>query len=302
MKRLLFLFAPVILILALGLACSMPLTPAIKMTQTASLEPKTAEPSLTPQPSVTSQPQETGTPTPTLTRTTPPTTTALASRTPAGICNLAKFEADINYPDDTVVESGKNFDKKWRLRNDGTCSWTSGYKVVFVSGDAMGGAGTMPLTNAAVQPGASVTVSVNLTAPSAPGTYRANYKLQAADGSLFGIDPPGNVFYVRIEVQNPNGDVPADTSEESVDSDNGQVVRPTTPTFSRYLKLTNPYMQGDDVLEVQQKLIARGYTITGSADGTFGKKTDAAVRQFQADQGLAVDGVVGPKTWAALWN
>lgn len=36
------------------------------------------------------------------------------------------------------------------------------------------------------------------------------------------------------------------------------------------------------------------------ADGIFGAKTEKAVRQFQADHGLTVDGVVGKKTWKAL--
>ncbi len=35
-------------------------------------------------------------------------------------------------------------------------------------------------------------------------------------------------------------------------------------------------------------------------DGAFGKMTDKAVRQFQRDEGLAVDGIVGPVTWDAL--
>lgn len=50
---------------------------------------------------------------------------------------------------------------------------------------------------------------------------------------------------------------------------------------------------------VQQLLIDRGYD-PGPVDGIFGPRTDAAVRQFQNDNGLAADGVVGPMTWAAL--
>ncbi len=56
---------------------------------------------------------------------------------------------------------------------------------------------------------------------------------------------------------------------------------------------------GPAVTELQNRLIARGY-FTGPADGVFGAATDAAIRRFQADNGLAVDGIVGPATRSAL--
>jgi peptidoglycan hydrolase-like protein with peptidoglycan-binding domain len=36
------------------------------------------------------------------------------------------------------------------------------------------------------------------------------------------------------------------------------------------------------------------------ADGIFGSATEAALRQFQRDNGLVPDGIVGPQTWTAL--
>jgi peptidoglycan hydrolase-like protein with peptidoglycan-binding domain len=56
---------------------------------------------------------------------------------------------------------------------------------------------------------------------------------------------------------------------------------------------------GAAVVKLQQALIARGYDPHG-VDGSFGPKTDAAVRAFQRAHGLKVDGLVGPITWHAL--
>lgn len=59
--------------------------------------------------------------------------------------------------------------------------------------------------------------------------------------------------------------------------------------------------QSDDVKAVQQTLIDAGYDLgAGGADGIFGADTEAAVRKFQQNNGLAVDGIVGKNTTAAL--
>lgn len=58
---------------------------------------------------------------------------------------------------------------------------------------------------------------------------------------------------------------------------------------------------GTYVTLLQTQLIQRGYSCGASgADGKFGSGTLAAVKAFQKDNGLAADGVVGKKTWAAL--
>ena len=58
---------------------------------------------------------------------------------------------------------------------------------------------------------------------------------------------------------------------------------------------------GKQVETIQRQLRAKGYDC-GNPDGKFGPRTDAAVRQYQMDHGLLVDGIVGPKTWASLFS
>ncbi len=57
--------------------------------------------------------------------------------------------------------------------------------------------------------------------------------------------------------------------------------------------------RGADVTYLQQRLTAQGYGV-GAIDGDFGQKTLEAVKAYQADYGLKVDGIVGAKTWASI--
>jgi len=79
----------------------------------------------------------------------------------------------------------------------------------------------------------------------------------------------------------------------------GDVPTPTpVPTQKPTLRKgsTGPY-----VVECQEDLLKLGYDLSPyGADGKYGNKTAAAVKQFQKDSGLVADGICGPKTWAAL--
>ena len=57
--------------------------------------------------------------------------------------------------------------------------------------------------------------------------------------------------------------------------------------------------KGKSVTAVQQQLIKHGYNATDK-NGVYGKETKWAVRLFQQDRGLPVDGIVGPATYNAL--
>lgn len=59
--------------------------------------------------------------------------------------------------------------------------------------------------------------------------------------------------------------------------------------------------KGEYVTLMQTKLALRGYDLGSyGIDGDFGRATEAAVKQFQRDWGLTVDGICGKKTWAVL--
>lgn len=62
-------------------------------------------------------------------------------------------------------------------------------------------------------------------------------------------------------------------------------------------------MTGPQVEMLQLALLRAGYNIKGNnngIDGIFGNSTYLAVREFQKDNGLSVDGIVGPATWKKL--
>ena len=71
---------------------------------------------------------------------------------------------------------------------------------------------------------------------------------------------------------------------------------PTRPTLKKGNK-------GKWVTTLQELLLDKGYNLGSyGVDGDFGKATDAAVRAFQSDNDLKVDGIVGEKTWDALYT
>ena len=69
-----------------------------------------------------------------------------------------------------------------------------------------------------------------------------------------------------------------------------RAVAPGAPAAMLRLGSTGP-----DVVRVQSAL-------GQSPDGVFGPATDAAVRTFQARNGLVVDGLVRPRTWGTLFG
>ncbi|MGA9397192.1 MAG: NBR1-Ig-like domain-containing protein [Anaerolineaceae bacterium] len=111
-------------------------------------------------------------------------------------CNKVKFIDDLSIPDNTILALNAAFTKMWRIRNDGTCTWTTTYSVFFDSGAQMGAASSIPLTRN-VYPGETYDISIPMTAPSSAGTYRGNWKMKDQNGTNFITNP----LYVQIIAQ-----------------------------------------------------------------------------------------------------
>ena len=74
---------------------------------------------------------------------------------------------------------------------------------------------------------------------------------------------------------------------------------PKEPVLARELYLSDPMIRGEDVKTAQILLKENGYDC-GEADGIFGKKTEIATKNFQSDNGLKVDGIIGKLTGTKL--
>ncbi len=123
-----------------------------------------------------------------------------AGSQPPAACDRAQFVADVTVPDGTTYAPGTAFTKTWRIKNIGTCTWSTSYSMVFDSGDKMSGPDSVPMPQTVV-PGQTVDVSVSLTAPATGGTYRGYWKFQNANGVRFGIGTGGTqAWWVDIRV------------------------------------------------------------------------------------------------------
>ncbi len=114
-------------------------------------------------------------------------------------------------PDNTPLAPGTPFIKTWRVLNSGTCNWEPGTQLVLVSGNPMGGPAAVSVPAAAA--GAQTDISVNLTAPTAPGTYRSNWRLQAPNGTRFGA-----MIWAQIVVPAPATEVPEPPTAEPTET------------------------------------------------------------------------------------
>jgi hypothetical protein len=120
--------------------------------------------------------------------TSPPPTSTVQT------CDQALFIQDVTVPDGSKFGPGQVFTKTWRLKNIGTCTWSSSYALVFTHGDALGAPPSVNLPGT-VEPNQTVDLAVEMKAPAALGKYTGWWKLRNGAGVQFEMP-----FYVLIEV------------------------------------------------------------------------------------------------------
>lgn len=141
--------------------------------------------------------------TPTSTPLIPPPPTV----SPSG-CDKATFVTDVTVQDGAVFAPGAAFTKTWRLKNSGTCVWTTAYRLIYYSGEQMSAPTLVNLPWGAAY-GQTVDVSVNMVAPSQNGRYRGYWILANAKGQFFGLGSDASKpIWVEINVA---GESPLET-------------------------------------------------------------------------------------------
>ncbi|HUH98928.1 MAG TPA: NBR1-Ig-like domain-containing protein [Anaerolineales bacterium] len=132
-----------------------------------------------------------------------PTLTPLAAQptvsSPTTFCTANATFVSETVPDGTIESPGAQYLKTWTIKNTGTCTWDTTWKLVYVSGDLMGGTpGGYALS--VTPPGQNMDLSIALTAPTDYGTYTGYWKLESPWGLVFGDSGSGNPFWVTINV------------------------------------------------------------------------------------------------------
>ena len=115
-------------------------------------------------------------------------------------CHWAKLVSE-NVADGTSININTNFNKSWRIKNIGTCTWNSNYKIVYYSGSSMGGPASKNFSGN-VAPGETIDLVLSLKAPGTAGTYKGYWHLFGDDNIDF---TQSKGFWVSINAVSPVG-------------------------------------------------------------------------------------------------
>ncbi|MDX1378920.1 MAG: NBR1-Ig-like domain-containing protein, partial [Anaerolineales bacterium] len=117
-----------------------------------------------------------------------PPTSAGATQATGDDCTNNVFEGDITIPDGTVLKGGEDFQKIWKIRNTGNCTWDDGFSLVYIGGSSPDlDPVNFNFTKSSdfVSAGEAVNIAINLTTPCTPGLYEGHWRMRNDHGYYF---------------------------------------------------------------------------------------------------------------------
>lgn len=168
------------------------------ITQTAAVQSPTPSSTPTTMPTSTNTPAPSLEPSPTLPLLPSATSAFNQPTTPNSGCDIGTFVKDVTIPDGTAIAAGEKFTKTWEIKNSGTCTWNKNYQIIFYGGERMGAETAYAFTTEDIEPGESVAISIEMTAPSTNGTYYSYWIFRNDAGQNFFVD--GGSIYAQIAV------------------------------------------------------------------------------------------------------
>ena len=193
----------------------------------------------------------------TVAATEAPTVSPTPTPTPACL-NNSVFITDVTVPDGTLVAPGQSLNKIWRVRNTGTCAWSSRDVLAFVGGVPMTTTTTVAVSNTA--PGATADLLVGIIAPANPGLHSGSWRMRATNGAFF-----GPTLTVNLNVASPAPNCPFTPVIESF------TASPTTITAGQSATLSWGRVLGAQFAEIDNDI--GGVATPGSTTVTPGTTT-----------------------------
>lgn len=177
--------------------------PALKITEIAA----TVRAEITQNAALTPSATATATITPTATLEPPTPTVSMTEATPTAAAPSARVEQeakdddavlveDTTIPDGTIVKPGQAFDKIWKVKNTGTTTWSTAYRLVYL--DGLQGSTFKVAFVHTVKPAMTLEIKVPFVAPTEPGTYYSYWRMYNAN-----LEPFGQELFMKIVVGNP---------------------------------------------------------------------------------------------------
>jgi hypothetical protein len=161
----------------------------------------------------------TGTPSPTPSVTGTVLTATVDPASVASGCNNMALVFHVIDPNPTTFKAGEWFRSTWKVANTGTCDWIHSYRLVFSSGNQMGGPSLQRLAKN-ITVGNWTEWTIDLQAPTTKGTHTGSWRMTDPDGKAFGV-----TLSVSIKVGTPEETATSTTAPSATST-------PTTPPAS----------------------------------------------------------------------